>query len=89
MKTQVAILAGGLALVLAGSAFAQSADTRYCTELSHSYAKYVADPNAARSPTNPPADVASAQSKCTTDPQSAIPVLEHALTDKKITLPAR
>jgi hypothetical protein len=79
----------GLGLSLAGNAAAQSGDSAYCTELSHSYTKYVADPNSPRNPTNPPADVATAQSKCGSDPAAAIPVLEHALTDRKINLPTR
>lgn len=89
MKIHLVTCAVGLGLSLAGTAAAQTGDTAYCTELSHSYTKYVADPNSPRNPTNPPADVATAQSKCSSDPGAAIPVLEHALTDRKITLPAR
>ncbi len=88
MKIQFAVLAAGLALGLSGAASAQSKDSAYCTELSHSYTKYVADPNSSRAPTQAPADVSTAQSKCASDPGSAIPVLEKALTDQKITLPA-
>jgi hypothetical protein len=89
MKTQLSIMVAALAITLAPAAFAQSGDTAYCTALSHEYTKYVADPNAAKNPIQAPADVSSAQSKCASDPQSAIPVLEKALTDKKITLPGR
>ncbi len=90
MKSDL-IVAGAvcLGLALAGTAAAQPGDIAYCTALSHSYTKYVADPNSPRNPTNPPADVATAESKCDSDPGAAIPVLEHALTDRKITLPVR
>jgi hypothetical protein len=88
MKIHAAALAAGL-LTLSVAVSAQASDTSYCTELSHSYTKYVADPNAARNPMQPPADVGAAQAKCDSDPASAIPILEKALSDKKISLPAR
>lgn len=88
MTTQIGIVVA-LALTIAPAIYAQSSNTAYCTELSHQYTKYVADPNAARNPTQAPANVSDAESKCTSDPKAAIPVLEKALTDKKINLPSR
>lgn len=89
MKTiKFPYLFASLTIMLPVVAFAQSSDSKYCVALSHQYDKYVADPNA-KMPISTPADIGAAKSKCDSDPTSAIPVLEKALTDKKITLPSR
>jgi len=89
MKIKVVLLATASSLALAFPAFAQSSDSTYCAALSHQYTKLVADPNAGKVHVATPADVAAAQSKCGSDPASAIPVLEKALTDHKVALPPR
>jgi hypothetical protein len=88
MNTIILSLAFASAFGLAGSAFAQSADSNYCNALSQSYTRY-AQANDGRSHNAPPADVAAAMSKCDSAPASAIPVLEKTLTDAKISLPPR
>jgi len=87
----IRLFATAIALSVSSAAFAQTAsksDSDYCVALSHLYDKYVNDPNG-RHPDATPADVGTAKGKCTSDPASGIPVLEKALTDKKISLPAR
>lgn len=87
----IRLFAVAIALSMSSAAFAQTAsksDSDYCVALSHQYDKYVNDPNAHR-PEATPADVGTAKGKCASDPKSAIPVLEKALTDKKVSLPAR
>ena len=66
----VAGAAFALPLVVAGSAYAS--DASYCATLSHAYTKYVAS-NQDRLSQHVPADVGTAQSKCQSDPASAIP----------------
>lgn len=89
MRTAIIYLAVGASLTLPVSAFAQSSDSTYCSALSQQYTRLVADPDAGKIHTTTPADVATAKSKCGSDPVWAIPVLEKALTDKKINLPPR
>jgi hypothetical protein len=89
MKSHLAALAAGFLLASSVAVSAHASDTSYCTDMSGLYARYVADPSVGRNRTQPPADVATAQSRCSSDPGSAIPVLEKALTDARISLPAR
>ena len=65
-------------------AYAQSpADVAYCNKLSQTYR------SSAQLNSTPVATVPEAMSKCATAPGDAIPVLEKALTDAKVTLPKR
>ena len=89
MNVYGACLLAGLSVALPSMASAQSSDSQYCAALSDQYTKYVADPNAGKSHVEVPSDVAAAQAKCDSDPKTAIPVLQKALTDKKITVPPR
>jgi hypothetical protein len=89
MKVYAACLLAGLSLALPSIVTAQSVDTRYCEALSQKYTRFVADPNAGKIHVEIPSDVAAAQAKCDSDPKTAIPVLQKALTDKKIELPPR
>jgi hypothetical protein len=88
MNAKNAFAAAGLSLVLPVAASAQSADSKYCSALSQSYEKYAQD-NGGKSHNAPPADVGAAMGNCATNPTSAIPVLEKALKDAKVSLPAR
>ena len=65
------------------TAFAQMSDAAYCNKLSETYRSIVA-PNA-----TPDATVPEAMSKCSSSPETAIPTLEKALKDNKVTLPSR
>jgi hypothetical protein len=69
-------------------AFAQSPDAQYCSALTDLYKAYVGDQYDHRT-VGVPANIGTAMSKCNSDPGSAIPVLERALTDQKISLPRR
>jgi len=82
MKAMTAI-AISAALALPFAAFAQSSDADYCNKLSATYRSVVMN-NA-----TPDATVPAAMSKCSNDPASAIPILEKALKDNKVTLPTR
>lgn len=82
MKAVTAIvIAAGIALPFA--AFAQTSDADYCNKLSATYRSVV------MSNATPDAAVPEAMSKCSSDPASAIPILEKALKDNKVTLPSR
>ena len=82
MKAVIAIvISAGIALPFAASA--QTADVDYCNKLSATYRSVVMN-NA-----TPDATVPAAMSKCSNDPASAIPILEKALKDNKVTLPTR
>jgi len=74
--------------VLPFAAFAQSNDSAYCTALGDKYNTYVLS-SGGRSHNTAPPDVATAISKCSSDPASAIPVLEKTLNNAKVSLPAR
>jgi len=77
-----------VAAALPAAALAQSADTTYCRALGATYDKYVNNPSNARG--KPPvAEVGRAQSQCDDNPAAAIPVLEKALRDARISLPPR
>jgi len=82
VKTSL-IAAAGVALALPlGAAFAQSADTTYCKQLSSLYrtVNRGADPTGAG---------AQAMSQCDTNPGAGIPYLEKSLTDAKVSLPPK
>ena len=82
MKSVTAIvISAGIALPFA--AFAQMTDADYCNKLSATYRSVVMG-NA-----TPDATVPEAMSKCSSDPNSAIPILEKVLKDNKVTLPTR
>ena len=85
-KTIATIL---MAVGLPAAALAQSPDTAYCQTLSATYDKYVNNPNMGRATAPPLAAVTRAQSQCGKDPAAAIPVLEKALRDARISLPPR
>jgi hypothetical protein len=73
----------GMALALPLSAFAQSAEAKYCMALASKWEEYVG-----RGQT-PDASQSAAAAKCKNGDTSGIPVLEKALQDNKITLPPR
>jgi hypothetical protein len=77
----VTVICAGIALPFA--AFAQTSDTDYCNKLSATYRSVVA------SNATPDATVPDAMSKCGSSPATAIPILEKALKDNKVTLPSR
>ncbi len=87
MKPRVA-LAALIAAAVPALAMAQMDDAHYCAALTQKYQMYVSS-SADRRPRPPPADVSDAMSKCSSDAQSSIPVLERALRDAQITLPSR
>ena len=82
MKAVAAIVISA-GIVLPFTAFAQTSDADYCNKLSATYRSVVMG-NATPDATGP-----AALSKCSTDPASAIPILEKALKDNKVTLPTR
>lgn len=82
MKAVIAIvISAGIALPFAASA--QSSDVEYCNKLSATYRSTV------MSNSTPDATVPEAMSQCSTAPASAIPTLEQALKNNKVTLPTR
>ncbi len=81
-----AAIAAVAPLFAAGSALAS--DASYCAQLSRQYETYVAS-NQDRQAHRVTADIGAAESKCQSDPASAIPTLEKALTDQKVNLPPR
>jgi hypothetical protein len=82
MKTLTAmVVCASVAMPL--FAYAQSAaDVAYCNKLSQSY-------RATNVANTPDAVVPTAMSKCASAPGEAIPVIEKALKDAKVTLPKR
>ena len=84
MMKSVLVLAGAAAaLVMPLAASAQSAgDKAYCQSLAGVWRAY-------NGGMDPAADVAVAITHCNSNPASAIPVIEKALTDDKIKLPSR
>jgi hypothetical protein len=82
MKAVIAIvISAGIALPFAASA--QTSDVDYCNKLSATYRSIVMGNS------TPDATVPEAMSKCSSSPASAIPILEKALKDNKVTLPTR
>jgi hypothetical protein len=78
------------AIVFPLACFAQSpsSDSKYCNALADKYDSLV-DTSGSKGGSAAPPDIQSAIDKCNSSPASAIPVLEKALKDKRITLPAR
>ncbi|MBS0220111.1 MAG: hypothetical protein JSR91_05145 [Proteobacteria bacterium] len=88
MKSTVVLLCSMLAVLGPSAAFAQSADAKYCDALSHQYNKYVLA-SEGKSHNTAPSNVSAAMGKCSTDAKTAIPILEKALQDAKVSLPPR
>ena len=76
-----AVICASLALPFA--ALAQMSDADYCNALAAAYRK---DHGAGSSTST---DVAQALGACSSSPAGAIPTLEKALNDEKITVPKR
>ncbi len=84
MRTFIGILlCTSVAMPLVANAQAP-ADVAYCKKLSKTYRDSAGHSRSSRTATVP-----EAMSKCETAPEASIPVLEKALTDGKVTLPAR
>jgi hypothetical protein len=76
------------AAVVPGIAFAQSADTKYCSALSDKYDYYV-ERSGEKGGGAPPIEVTKAMDNCKSSPASSIPVLEKALKAARLDLPPR
>jgi len=84
MNTLAKILIGCTVVALPFAATAQSSDAKYCQALTDAYRQSI--PNGV----NSDAVVPVAISKCASgDTAAAIPVLEKALIDAKVSLPPR
>jgi hypothetical protein len=83
MTPATKLLIACLALGLPFTAFAQSADAKYCQALANVYR------NAVAHDTSPNAEVPIAVAKCQAGDTSGIPVIEQALKDAKVDLPPR
>lgn len=88
MKTVTRTLLALACVALPFAASAQSNDSKYCSALGDKYNTYVLSSGGKSHNTAPP-DVANALSKCSSDAAGAIPVLEKALNDAKVSLPSR
>lgn len=84
MKAQFAYVLAGLAIVASSSAFAQSADAKYCKALAEKTTTVTRGGG-----TTTPAEIPVAISKCDSGDKGAIATLEKYLTDNKQALPAR
>jgi hypothetical protein len=78
-----------LLLALPTATFAQSGDAAYCTALANKYERYVNSNDREHRQPTPPNSVSVAMSKCQSSSAQAIPILEKALRDAKLDLPAR
>lgn len=84
MTTMTKILIACSVITLPFTAFAQSADAKYCRALTDSYRETYSRSQ------NPVAEVPMAIAKCEAgDTATGIPILEKALRDAKVTLPSR
>ncbi len=84
MNAKLLYLIAGLSLVMPLTGFAQSADAKYCATLTKLYRATVPQHSAAMN------TVPAAIAKCEAgDYAVGIPVLEKALTNAKVKLPAR
>jgi hypothetical protein len=90
MKTSSFGLAAAFALALASTASAQSKDVAYCNALAAKYQQYLGHGSGGRhgGADDQNVDARLAADKCKAGDTSGIPVLEHALKDAKIELPA-
>jgi hypothetical protein len=88
MKTVTRTLLVFACVALPLAASAQSNDSKYCSALSDNYNTYVLA-SGGRSHNTASPDIANAMSKCSSNAAAAIPVLEKALNDAKVSLPPR
>ena len=90
MKIQSLCVAAGLALAVASPAYAQSKDVTYCQALAGKYQEFLSHGSGGRhgGANDQNIDARMAADKCMKGDTSGIPVLEHALKDAKIELPA-
>ena len=88
MTSKALCLITSAAIALPQFSFAQTNDAKYCAALSEKYDSLI-DTAGSKGGSATPPDITTAMGKCKSDPASAIPVLEKALKDKKITLPPR
>lgn len=91
MKISSFGFAAALALAFAPTASAQSKDVTYCQALAGKYQEFLSHGSGGRhgGADNQNVDARMAADKCMKGDTSGIPVLEHALKDAKIELPAR
>ena len=82
MKAFVSAVTACALLLLPVVASAQSTDAQYCGKLSAEIRRVTGTGSA-------PDTVSAAMTKCSSDPASAIPVLEQHLKNNKVTLPSR
>lgn len=83
MTSATKLLIACFALTLPVTAFAQSADAKYCQALADVYRKTSAHD------ATPNAGVPIAVAKCQAGDTSGIPVIEKALRDAKVEIPPR
>ncbi len=77
-----------LVLAMTLPASAQQSDAAYCQALARKYQRYVGDDDARRKGQVRDARIDTAIARCSSDNAAAIPVLEQALKEAKIDLPA-
>ena len=89
MNVSMKLFLSALVLSLPVAAFAQSADTTYCSALSDKYSRYL-DMSSKKGAQPQSLDAKAAVGKCqASDTASSIPVLEKALKNAKLDLPPR
>ncbi len=71
------------------TAFAQSADVKYCAALADKYNDFVGQDDLGKGKTNNPVRVDVAIEKCKSGDVSGIQMLEQALKNARVTLPPR
>ena len=89
MNVSMKVLVTAFALSLPAVAFAQSSDTKYCSDLSDKYGRYL---NMSSKKGEQPQSLEAKASvgKCGAgDAAASIPALEKALKDAKLELPPR
>lgn len=93
MKISTRLIASSLAaLALPGAAMAQQpsqSDVAYCQNMADLYQRYVIGTSGSGSFGTPDLTVKDAMVMCGQTPASSIPILEQALKDNRIDLPAR
>ena len=89
MNASMKGLVSALVLSFPIAASAQSSDTKYCSDLSDKYERYL-DMNSKKGAQPQSLDAKAVVGKCkASDTASSIPVLEKALKDAKLDLPPR
>jgi hypothetical protein len=89
MNAYMKWLLPALVVSLPVAAFAQSADTKYCSDLSDKYSRYL-DMSSKKGAQPQSLDAKASVGKCQAgDIAASIPVLEKALKDAKLDLPPR